>query len=880
MNIIHHIKDSTQTAVRALKPLSPFEKGILIAYLGCIVLLFCITLIVVLLFDLLLLSIFFALAIGLARFGMSRIVTPFIYQLVRLVRIPFGIIRFSKSDVYGIPLNRDEAPELFQLVEATAAKVKMQPPQEIYLLIGMDAWIRLKGFKKSGGKSTLALGYDMLAAMPQAELESVIAHEMAHAKLVQRGFKKLSAHASQAMGIMAYRYTVNLSNARRASKDNGIPEFHFNLADWFARISAKAVAAYSRQDEFEADRLSADVTNGNICKSALKRVYRLGEKSQRLQWRDRLIKLNSVKSYTHWLQTKLADDESPESIWSKEVDLLKEETNHYSTHPSLSDRLAALPETGDTVPATGSSIHLLKNPDELAHRLISEVERKIESQENEDSVELDRWVRKLNRSRGRMTQLVLGIIFVISGIIMGIVFFSGDMTEPVLLVIALVLGGVGAAALFWPRPKVKLLPIPKYVDWDDSFEKYRKLKDIDAVEKQIENELRDKTSGMKSPKEKIAFYINTLHDGYGKGDYLTGFTASRLAHQLNQKSFDAITGLGIGAAFFNNQNLAAAAIEDLSRKAKIDDGFLWGSAWIYLLSGRSAEAESLLRKLITKKDNESTLWVLLALLQTNRNKRHSAMKNIQRALELESTSEKIQLVYSNIALTCGRADRALQQLQILSSRAAENPDITICMIRLFILLDQNEELEKWLGDFHSRNPKASMILRVAGFFESADRQEQAVEYYRMVLEKGFYPEAHLALARYHYNQKNEDLVRKHLTEGMNAMTALGDEDAQPVANLLNQFIIGILSFEKSRIQCSAWIVTMDLVNSPLKASKFPVLVYAPSSGQAMEYAQKIYELTHPGVPPPLHRWMKCESADILNQPKDPVYPGVQRIHYS
>ncbi len=50
------------------------------------------------------------------------------------------------------------------------------------------AWVKLKGYRKGSGKTTLGIGYDLLAGLPEAEVEAVLAHEMVHARLVQRGF--------------------------------------------------------------------------------------------------------------------------------------------------------------------------------------------------------------------------------------------------------------------------------------------------------------------------------------------------------------------------------------------------------------------------------------------------------------------------------------------------------------------------------------------------------------------------------------------------------------------------------------------------------------------------------------------------------------------
>jgi hypothetical protein len=85
--------------------------------------------------------------------------------------------------------------------------------------------------------------------------------------------------------------------------------------------------------------------------------------------------------------------------------------NKYSTHPSLKDRLAALPPIQAKIAnQTAPGLGLLANPDSLAEKLIAEIQRVIAIQEQKDSKALERWNRKvLARSRLRPLQS-LGVL--------------------------------------------------------------------------------------------------------------------------------------------------------------------------------------------------------------------------------------------------------------------------------------------------------------------------------------------------------------------------------------------------------------------------------------------------------------------------------------
>src|SRR3989475_4647364 len=53
-----------------------------------------------------------------------------------------------------------------------------------------NAWAQLRGYRRGAGRTSLGIGFDLLAGLTVSELEAVLAHELAHARLVQRGFSR------------------------------------------------------------------------------------------------------------------------------------------------------------------------------------------------------------------------------------------------------------------------------------------------------------------------------------------------------------------------------------------------------------------------------------------------------------------------------------------------------------------------------------------------------------------------------------------------------------------------------------------------------------------------------------------------------------------
>lgn len=88
---------------------------------------------------------------------------------------------------YELPLQAEQVPQLFEIVAETARRMNVLPPNEIVLEMTDNAWVQLRGYRSGRGFCRLGLGYDLPAILSQAELTSVLAHEMAHARLIQRG---------------------------------------------------------------------------------------------------------------------------------------------------------------------------------------------------------------------------------------------------------------------------------------------------------------------------------------------------------------------------------------------------------------------------------------------------------------------------------------------------------------------------------------------------------------------------------------------------------------------------------------------------------------------------------------------------------------------
>ena len=121
------------------------------------------------------------------------------------------------------------------------------------------AWVRLKGRRGLSGVA-LGLGFDLLAGTTQSELEAVVAHELSHAKLTQRADRNWLVRGLERAAQLSRRLS-QLADPRPAKAPSaGLARLSLRVSDRLAEAAAQRIAAFSRQEEFEADRGAAEIS--------------------------------------------------------------------------------------------------------------------------------------------------------------------------------------------------------------------------------------------------------------------------------------------------------------------------------------------------------------------------------------------------------------------------------------------------------------------------------------------------------------------------------------------------------------------------------------------------------------------------------------------
>ncbi|MDO8991239.1 MAG: M48 family metallopeptidase [Sideroxyarcus sp.] len=283
----------------------------------------------------------------IATGGKALILLLKLGKLVVLLLIPAWVMiksslqmlftRFPRPQ--GRPLTEQEAPALFARIHELRQMMKGPRIHHVLLTDELNAAIvQHPRFGLLGWEvNYLILGFPLLQTLSEEEALSVVAHEYGH----------LSGHHSRFGGFI-YRFRSAWGRMQAISEQ---------WTDWGSRLIARLFRWYApyfnaytfvlaRQNEYIADRISAEVAGSDNAANALLRVNLAAQFEHEVFW-------PSINKQVAKLPQPLADRSE---LWQKSLHKLMDEesrvrylgiankrcTDHLDTHPALSDRLRAI----------------------------------------------------------------------------------------------------------------------------------------------------------------------------------------------------------------------------------------------------------------------------------------------------------------------------------------------------------------------------------------------------------------------------------------------------------------------------------------------------------------------------------------------------------
>jgi Zn-dependent protease with chaperone function/tetratricopeptide (TPR) repeat protein len=860
------------------KPLRGVAKLFLASAAAAMIVLFYLFVLLSIVAHCVLLTLELGAALILARFGAAAIMGQVMGEHLALLPIFLGSLWLKKGNEYRITLKREDAPGLFQLLQNLCARVDVRMPQTVALEMTANAWVRMKGYRRGAGKTTLGIGYDLLAGLSDAEIEGVLAHEMMHAKLVQRGFNKwlrsgLSRAVRLARGLMD-----QAEAARRTRRSAEVTRTFLSCADWIARDCARLVAACSRQDEFAADLGATTVCAPGMLQSALMRLEHIERNTSRLPWRERVAQLQSGEGFGNWLVKELwsTDATAPDKVKA-------ELRSKYSTHPSLSDRLAAMPPfnpqintPSEAVPGparTKPALSLLAKPDDAAEKLIAEIQRVVALEEEKDSKQLDQWSRKVRSHRNLRPLQSIGVLALAIGLVGGgfTWIVVGGSFGLVKFVIATVVPGTLLCRFGGYRSRVPL-PVPDFAvlmaarNADAAYDQ--------AKARELETELSQRVSSQKGKRNQARILAEEGYAALARCEYLRAHTAATLCLRRNKHSIEAVTAVGIAAAALGQHQQVMWALKTLQKQTgfKGPSGS-WAAAWILALTGDWGQAEALLDEARNGRLEEPALLAVLALCQSRRGKLQSAILNSRKACTPAPPNKEYAKQLISLLLSGGFLREAKERLETLRPEWRTDTELMFSVLKAQLLSRKFDDAEEWARLFREKCKYYHDLVRLGAVYETARKTETARQYYNEAIDAAYFPEALLGLARIEVEGKNNTLAESHLLAALDLQKTVGKGGAGPLQVILQTFS-QLLALQEPVLNCQAWIASLNGGVGPPQLLHHSFMIFANSREDAENYLLRLFAAMQSGLPPINPSRIGWRMAPKEQQPDGPAVPGI------
>ena len=812
------------------------------------------------------------LVLAAARFGLAGPMGRMMGRHMAPLPVFFRSFWIRKGSEFRVALKPEAAPRLFSLLTRLCERAKVEPPREVMLEMTVNAWVRLKGYRRGAGKTVLGIGYDLLAGLSEPEIEAVLAHEVSHARLVQRGLNKWLRSGLNRATRLAGGLAEQVDFARKRRQSGELAQALFKPTDWLARTCARLVAACSRQDEFAADRGAAELCGSHALRSALMKLEPIGRITSRLPWRERVAQLQVGEGFSQWLVTELST-----GLESQSVETKTQAFNKYGTHPSLSDRLAVLPAA--SAPAevnTTPAIWLLAEPDRVAEQLMAEIQRVLAIEELKDSKALDRWSRKLGSHSHLRPVQSLGVIVGLTGLIAGVVCWLTVGTSLGLFEFMAFTIIPGALAFRLARYRDRTpLPIPDFAQLKEAFQ--AKTAFDEAKIKDIERELVAKILPAQNKRQKTRLQVQQLYDALRQCDYLKAHVAAKSCLQSNQKSVEAVIGLAVASAALGNAQQVTAAIQALQKRTGVTRGSAaWGTAWALFLTGNWSQAEALLRLARKDRPAEATLLAMQAICQARRGKLQSAIVSARNACTPEPRNKEYAKLVINLLLDGGFLREAQGQLERLKSDWLTDSELMFMLVRLNLMMRNTPAAEEWAERFKTTVGGARALLQLAGAYESCRHAAKASTFYTEALAVGHFPEALLGLGRLEAAKQNKEAARSHFLAVLNfqKQAAEGSCGAGP---LFHAALEQLLMLHEPIPNCQAWIAGLNGNGTPAALANKSLMVYAANKADAEHSVNGLLAAMQPDQPPLIAGGIAWRQAPQEQQPFGLVRAGVQGV---
>lgn len=878
--MVANAKSNTRAPRGPLSPPARFTLLLSIAAVVALLYAFCmaavIMVVAMILFDLVIL-------IVACRFpGLIGFIARPIAALAELGRAVIGSLFLNWGVQYRLPLRPGDALDLHYDIQRVATKMGVSRPREVYVDMSSGAYVELHGYRR-GGYSILCLGYDLLVALDRTELEFVIAHELAHSKLSRRVYTRWLVGGLSRIARLHAATNEIVAECARQKKSFYLAATIAKTSETLGRIGSRLFGAYSREDEFAADQAAAIVCGPSVARETLLKLTATHRALDDIAWRDRVAQSQRGGSLTDWIASRLEVDDDERTDKERRA-LALDWTGDYDSHPSLPDRLAALPEEQHREHRfADAAITLLADPDGVGEKLIEEIERIAADQQRKHS----QWTEKQTRKRiGERKYSDAQAVMVLVLVVFLAVFLALCLVDEQFagkgLVTALCAMGVPLSiwAIWKLHPRELLrLPIPPMTLWDQTFEDEAERSSDCSWLAEVESELVSSVPPSPAGVEKPGLHwAKVSYEALGRCDYRRALAAAELSLKANKRCHEGLVAHSIAHKYYQHYDVCTESIKKAIAKHNVRNSLAVAFGWLFAFSGRWDEAEGYLLFALRDRKDDSYLLSMLSQCLAMNDKLLEAIDRSKRAVELAPDEPSHRQLLARILVSAGRTKEARSHIEILDNAGETTTDLLIAAVRTYLSLGERARAEDYQNRLMEADPDGHTLLNIGRAYAEAELDEVAVGYYERAAEAGHWPAAYTGLARIEHDRKNYDRAKQLLTSVLDSTREIAP-DAQSPLSFVPFVCQAMMTMADPVDGCSAWTATIDLQDSPVDAAAMSLTIAAPNASAAGEHARWIYSAMHPGkeLSDSLVKWKLAKPED---QPGGPVVPGIYGAEWS
>jgi hypothetical protein len=274
---------------------------------------------------------------GAGAVGAVKILIPLGIGLTALIGVVLRSFRVHFSEPEGFPIDRAQAPKLFAALDEICGTLQAPALHHVLVTPEYNASVaqhpRLGLF--GGHVNFLRLGLPLMEAMSPGQYRAILAHEIGH----------LSRNHSRFSGWV-YRVQATwhqMLDTLIAERHSGVSLF-LPFFSWYSPYFAAYSFVLRRGNEYVADKCAAQVAGAETTAQMLVSLRLKGRMYQQEFWGGLLKQAKTEPRMPDAIYAQLQESfhrpSGHEMMWYE--DALEDRTDLGDTHPSLTERLAAL----------------------------------------------------------------------------------------------------------------------------------------------------------------------------------------------------------------------------------------------------------------------------------------------------------------------------------------------------------------------------------------------------------------------------------------------------------------------------------------------------------------------------------------------------------